>query len=208
MLRSTLENLDDNGVGVIKQEVLDSLNARFEDVENSPLLLVATLLDPRYKDKMFSSNDIRERARTEVLKLFRHDIIGESSDPEEEEPNQVDTPQDEKLTIWDKMAKRMKRFRPEAESSGADSEAQVRSMEVTLNLYCAEDVIPLRGDGSDPFQYWQTKKVLWPKLAQMATKYLSVPPGSVYSERLFSSAGNVDSPARTRLSGEHSDQLT
>ena len=62
-------------------------------------------------------------------------------------------------------------------------------MEVALNLYCAEEVIPLRGDGSDPFQYWQTKKALWPKLAKIASKYLSVPPGSVYSERLFSNAG-------------------
>ena len=60
------------------------------------------------------------------------------------------------------MAKKMKRHRPEPESSG------------TLNLYCAEDAILLRGDGSDPFQYWQTKKVLWPKLAKMATKYLSI----------------------------------
>ena len=81
-------------------------------------------------------------------------------------------------------------------------------MEVALNLYCAEEVIPLRGNGSDLFEYWQTKKALWSKLAKIASKYLSVPPGSVYSERLFSNPGLIDSPNRSRLTGEHLEQLS
>ena len=91
---------------------------------------------------------------------------------------------------------------------GKMTERMKHSTEVALNLYCAEELIPLRGNGSDPFQYWHEKKILWPKLAQIATKYLSVPPGSVYLERLFSSAGLIDSSNRARLTIGHLEQLT
>jgi hypothetical protein len=208
VLRSTLEGLDDNGVGTIKQEILDSLDERFGNIEESPLLLVATLMDPRYKDKMFSSNEVCQKAKDEVLKIY---CENESLNTEVQNPEAPEV-QPGKLTIWDKMTERMKkRGRPGIsynESNETDSDSGLRSMEVALNMYCAEEVIPLRGNGSDPFQYWQTKKSLWPKLAQIATKYLSVPPGSVYSERLFSNAGLIDTPTRSRLTGEHLEQLT
>lgn len=179
-------------------------------MEDSPLLLVATLLDPRYKDKMFSSNDICQKAKDEVLKIC---CESESLNPALQSSDEVAAqPQCEKLTIWDKMAERMKKNGRHGGNSiewcETDRDSNLRSMEVALNLYCAEEVIPLRGHGSDPFQYWQTKKALWPKLAKIASKYLSVPPGSVYSERLFSNAGLIDSPNRTRLTGEHLEQLT
>lgn len=41
VLKSTLEDLEDNGVGTVKQEILNSLDERFGDIEDSPLLLVA-----------------------------------------------------------------------------------------------------------------------------------------------------------------------
>ena len=107
VLRSTLEDLDDNGVGTIKQEILDSLDERFGDVEDSPLLLVATLLDPRYKDKMFSSNDICQKAKDEVLKIY---CENESLNPSVQSSDEIAAQAlPEKLTIWDKMAERMKK---------------------------------------------------------------------------------------------------
>jgi hypothetical protein len=59
------------GVGTVKQEILNSLDERFGDIEDSPLLLVATLLDPRYKDKMFSSSQVCQKAKDEVLNIDR-----------------------------------------------------------------------------------------------------------------------------------------
>ena len=120
------------------------------------------------------------------LKIYCENESLSTEVPNTEEPEL----QPEKLTIWDKMTERMrKRGHPGIsyhESNETDSESGLRSMEVALNMCCAEEIIPLRGNGSDPFQYLQTKKALWPKLAQIATKYLSAPTGSVYSERLFS----------------------
>ena len=46
---------DDSGIQTMKIEMLTSLQRRFDDIEDSKLLLIATCLDPRFKDKFFSS---------------------------------------------------------------------------------------------------------------------------------------------------------
>ena len=46
---------DDAGIHTMKLEMLTSLERRFDDIEESQLLLMATCLDPRFKDKLFSS---------------------------------------------------------------------------------------------------------------------------------------------------------
>ena len=52
MLSKTMEkHHDDKGVQTIKSEKLASLKRRFSDTEKSKCLVIATLLDPRFKDK-------------------------------------------------------------------------------------------------------------------------------------------------------------
>ena len=46
---------DDSGIQTMKTEMLTSLEIRFDDIEESELLLIATCLDPRFKNKFFSS---------------------------------------------------------------------------------------------------------------------------------------------------------
>jgi hypothetical protein len=52
----------------------------------------------------------------------------------------------------------------------------------------------------DPLVWWNQKKVVLPNLAVQARIYLAIPASSVPSERLFSSAGNVFTKKRNRLS--------
>ena len=44
---------------------------------------------------------------------------------------------------------------------------------------------------NDPLDHWKVEQHEYPKLANMARRYLSAPPGSAASERLFSTAKNV-----------------
>lgn len=170
--------MEDSGVGTVKGEVLQSLEERFGDVEDSPLLLVATILDPRYKDRMFSSADICQKAKDEVLKLV--DEIEPVVVQREETCESETQPDAEKVTtIWEKMTERMKR-KSVSVPSGSGS-----SIEVALNMYCSEEVIPLRGNGSDLFEYWHKKKSLWPKLAALAAKYLSATRFSIFRKAIF-----------------------
>ena len=45
---------NDCGIRTMKSEMLDSLNRRYGDAESNETLVLATLLDPRFKDKFFS----------------------------------------------------------------------------------------------------------------------------------------------------------
>ena len=57
----------------------------------------------------------------------------------------------------------------------------------------------------DPFEYWRNHKSEHPEVFQLAKESFSCPPGSVESERLFSTAGNVISERRTRLNPENAE---
>ncbi|CAB4006225.1 Hypothetical predicted protein [Paramuricea clavata] len=154
VLKSTLEDLEDNGVGTVKQEILNSLDERFGGIEDSTKI---------------SSIQVCQKAKDKVLNI---QYANESLNPEIEcqEPVQIQHEQ-KKPTIWERMTERMKKHgRPDVryDESHGDNEtgcnSSTGSMEVDLSMYCAEEVILLRGDGSDPFQYWQIKKTSWAKL--------------------------------------------
>ena len=56
-LKKTLEQSDkDRGVCTMKSEMLESLQRRFSNIEETDFLVLSTMLDPRFKDKFFSSS--------------------------------------------------------------------------------------------------------------------------------------------------------
>lgn len=60
---------------------------------------------------------------------------------------------------------------------------------------------PSPGDNDvvDLFSYWRERRQSFPRLSRMAFDILSVPPMSAECERLFSAAGQMVSPLRTRM---------
>ena len=86
-LRRTLENHE--GDHAMKQAMLTSLNRRYSDVESNPNLVLATLLDPRFKDKFFSGAVERLNAR-ELLEEKVTEITGKQ-DTREPSPKRPKT---------------------------------------------------------------------------------------------------------------------
>ena len=62
----------------MKSEMLSSLKRRFEDVEKQEELIIATKLDPRYKDKFFAVAGTKEFAKQHII-----DMCDEVSDVNE-----------------------------------------------------------------------------------------------------------------------------
>ena len=58
-----------------------------------------------------------------------------------------------------------------------------------------------------PYCDWKTNKHQYPNLAMLALIYLSAPPSSVESERLFSIGGNIITSKRGRLTAENGERL-
>ena len=54
-LRKVLEKeVEDTGVRSMKNKMLHSLHSRFDKIEDKDFLVLATILDPRYKDKVLA----------------------------------------------------------------------------------------------------------------------------------------------------------
>jgi len=75
-----------------------------------------------------------------------------------------------------------------------------------VESYLAED--STESLTSDPaVTFWSKMMQPQPALAHVAMKYLTCPPTSVSSERIFSTAGDIVSPHRSRLLPSHVEEL-
>ena len=52
---------------------------------------------------------------------------------------------------------------------------------------------------TDPYEYWHTRRLKYPRLSRMALDLLTVPPMSAECERLFSTTGRMVTKSRNRL---------
>ncbi|CAK1598408.1 unnamed protein product [Parnassius mnemosyne] len=73
-----------------------------------------------------------------------------------------------------------------------------------MDSYVAESLLPRN---QSPFDWWTKHKFKYAQLANLARVFLSAPGSSVYSERLFSEAGNLYEKKRNRLLPERAESL-
>ena len=61
--------------------------------------------------------------------------------------------------------------------------------------------------GENPFKWWAVNLKCYPLLSELAKKYLSAPPTSTASERVFSGAGIIHDDRRSRIFAELAEKL-
>ena len=176
----------------LTSHILGNLNTRFEKVEDIRILAQATLLDPRFKNKCFRHEEKKKTAiaclNKELKELYKDTA-------REEEPR---SPPKKKAvsSIWESFDEEVQRQVPT--QLPAISDVDIRNF---FSLSCLDR-------SKDPFQWWKTEgKSRFPKLYKLAVRYLSIPATSVPSERIFSSAGEVISKKRNRISDENARML-
>lgn len=195
------------GIKTLRKTMLDSLSKRFSKAEETKCLVLATLLDPRYKGHAFASEITLQNA-----KLWLQQEAEEHGAPREERPSSTaETPEGDEGSESDPEAKKQKMHQSTlldtlyAKVLGATAISKgLYSFESELECYLLEPVIE-RGD--NPLQWWQKNEVRFKTLAPMAKKFLCPPPSTVPSERVFSEVGIIYDSRRSRLTGHHAQQL-
>lgn len=195
VLKKTLQdNSNDRGVQTMKGEMLASLNRRLGNIETNETLLLSTLLDPRFKDKFFQKPSTGVSARA----ILEQKVNALAKNRDTAEPELEPPPAKQPKTAI------LKCFLDILEESGAITSDDDTS-EFIVEKYLAEPLITFHRASS--FIWWANNKVRFPLLAKLAQQYLSAPPTSVPSERLFSGAGNIYDEKRNRLAPENAETL-
>ena len=189
---------DSNVVRNMKLKIKEGLQKRFkvsdqgqpmDAVLGSPLL-IASLLDPRYKTLV--GRDIVPEGKIEILYLVVNDSMGELNNPTatQEDSNSGAAVPPKKSKLWEILG------------GEVSSNYNQQSQRDELLDYIREPVTI-----SDPLMWWKRNEFKFPRLGQLAKKYLAVPATSVPSERTFSTAGLTVTKLRANLDAGSVDQI-
>jgi len=179
----------------LKIKLVEELDYRCGSYEQTPLLPICTLLDPRFKDMHFQNPLANSKAQEKIVQMMDSDNIVVNlalSTAESEESGNSDEPCD----LWG--------LHKTLEQQRNDRSSFINTSREELSLYLKQNILKL---DENPLTEWENTKSVYPKLFKLAMKYLLIPATSVPSERLFSKAGDTISKTRNRLIGSRLSKL-
>jgi len=149
----------------MKLEMIKSLKSRFAGAEENRLLSIATILDPRFKDKFFASNiiktSVKEMLNEEMQKIVDKDnslVSGEQSvSSRSSTPSPKRAKKDTLLTVYSEII----------DNSGASASVSLDEVE----CYLGEPLLDYKS--GNPFKWWGENNARFPILAQLAKRFLS-----------------------------------
>jgi len=86
LLRPWEKQDNDQGIRTMKGEMIKSMKSRFAGIEENRLLSIATILDPRFKDKFFTSNIMKTTMKEMLEEEIRKIAPGEDNSSQEVRP--------------------------------------------------------------------------------------------------------------------------
>jgi hypothetical protein len=203
-LKRALQNITaGNGVKTMKAEIVKEIDLRFGDVTKEPLYAIATLVDPRYRGKLFAPSELDDAVKrltelTEKIALPSVTPLLPSLATTTTSP------------VIESTAKRAKLY-DRSPLDLLDEDLQAGTV-VRVERSAADKVAGyLRQPNIQrqlcPLEWWKLYLKAYSCVAAIAMQYLSVPSTSVPSERLFSLAGDLYSDSRNRLSAHSAEML-
>ncbi|GBP19654.1 Zinc finger BED domain-containing protein 4 [Eumeta japonica] len=207
------ETFDDHHTAkTLKAGISGKFSTLLEE-ENS--YIIATYLDPRYKNKFFTSLT-EEKIKDDILKISRNteDILASRT-------ISPSTERAKKMKMTDSMDTDTER--PGTSGTGrqsclisdlamildssSDDESQKTPEINSPDVILKKELLTFRNKkrinlNECPLKWWSVNQSEFKLLSKMERKFLSAPPASVPSEQLFSSAGLIYEPLRNRLESE------
>lgn len=193
-IKNVVETTDFQGSGLlgVKHDLIASLKRRYPDVEENLSYACATMLDPRFKVTPFKSPNAIKAAKAKIIQeMVALAESDETTTCEPANPTSETSDGTKKKGLWSYYKDYFGKQEEEDDSAFA--------CESELAQYLKEKNLDPK-DGEKVAHYWANS--LCHKLRKVAMKYLCIPPCTVFSERLFSTAGIICDAKRNRLDPE------
>lgn len=189
----------------MKEKITEYLQHRYDDLQLQLLLNTATYLDPRFKNSFVSlKDDVKQRLLDEVRKMGKDgstsgaQVSGDSSQVRPSKKSKSDLKQ---------LLSTIQGEKKEKGEPTSSSQAQLSASDELDGEFLVYGQMPEVSAEDDPLSWWKTNMGTLPQLSEFARKYLCIAASSCSSERVFSTAGYIVSPRRSRLTQEHVDML-
>ncbi|KAM4592381.1 E3 SUMO-protein ligase ZBED1-like [Odontesthes bonariensis] len=190
----------------MRTTILNYLTDKYQDPTTDALLDTASLLDPRFESQYIDSDkteEIQARAVSEIeglLTTAQHSLPTSTSqsDPGADQP----PPKAKKKTLGSL-------FKNSGATSAAGTTASPtpsirEAVEGEMKAYLST---PHADSEMDPLEWWKVHEGNFPRVSQLAQKYLCIPATSSPSERVFSTGGNIVTCQRATLKPDKVDKL-
>ena len=208
LTNQNIEVVDYSNISEVLKKIKKNIYAALKHYWSTPdeFGIMATLLDPRYKDLNFiSDEEIKVKIRSSLQIQYdqlKKEMQQQSSTPSSPTSSTISiistdttrssTPSTRSLREYqERREQRIKEVFQSAEKSASSSAI---ADEITTYF-----LLPVARENKDPLNWWKTKQEIFPILSIIARKYLGIPATSVASERLFSDAGNHITAKRSLL---------
>ena len=187
----------------MKAALYTSLSSHFSDSDQQKLMVLATVLDPRFKSLKFLPSAERKHVYVDLLDAATDLWATERG----EMPPSLDL---ESGSSPLPKRKKMGHCLLDFTDSGSDTSGSSPSRDVLgavdkeVSNYQTESEI---SNSEDPLLWWRLNEHRFKTLSILARRLLCIPATSVPCERLFSSAGNIVNKKRASLHPENVDCL-
>lgn len=188
-----------------------------EHIDPCPEFMLATICDPRFKGKMALHNNSLMTWKEKLIQRIRERERKISTNQEEDTQETEESGDDDDDNTTFKTAAQTRVTESDAfwaatfnnfvglTTSTKRKQPRKETAADFVKAYLAEAPLP---PDTDPCQYWDDKRSVWPAFSQVAQELLSCPPTTVQSERVFSITGNIMCPQRSQLAPQLLEQMT
>ncbi|XP_040580767.1 zinc finger BED domain-containing protein 4 [Lepeophtheirus salmonis] len=168
-----------NIIHLMKVAMREALDKQFADVESHNIYRLATYLDPRYKDKFFTSSNILDEVQSVIINLCNGD--GELEDEPTKKRQRVDLCDSHaeipsNCSVLEAMNLILSSGDDENDETSFPSYKEIK-------MYHTEKII--KGTNEDTLKWWDEKRNNYPNLLKVVRSYLCCPPSSVPNAALI-----------------------
>ncbi|GES93414.1 zinc finger BED domain-containing protein 1-like [Rhizophagus clarus] len=164
--------------------------------------IMAALLDPRYKDLNFITDEETKVKIHSSLQIqydqLKREMQQQTSTPPSPTISTISTTSTSSTpsmrSLHEHQERRQQKVKKVFQTKESSTSSSAIADEITTYF-----LLPVARENKNPLDWWKSKQEIFPVLSIIARKYLGIPATSVASERLFSDAGNHITAKRSLL---------
>ena len=162
------KEIEDSGVRsmITKNKMLDLLRSRFSDTEKKDFLVIATLLDPKYKHEFFSCGSSHQYGKTLLVHEYLHTKEEiEVSEPAAKRVGVVSEEEEGSSKLWGYLSEILQESSISTERITSEEDLEITPASAPkVDQYLTAPLLDFKK--GNPFKWWQDNYHCYPIISK------------------------------------------